>query len=295
VTVDRSTLTGDGPWAQLLQPGSFLSRMEAMKRDHGWRLTINRQTGRTPGGYSVDAYEIQASANGRPHAIDIQRNRRILRGDSDTKLPVSWVLTEWQGGREQLRLRVDRIDYDVAFPSSLFDLQAPAGARELEVDHRPRDQKQLASQTTPRGWKIILRALDLTREGDALVTVSQVPAAPGGGGAGSQAERPQPDPVPLKELRDERGTVYADTHNDQIAGTYTTFWLVSPSPPGASGPWPQHFTITVQVEDGESLTFHNIPAQPPAFESVLQLFPIGDPDQVEKIRAKARARRAAGS
>jgi outer membrane lipoprotein-sorting protein len=291
VIVDRSNLTGDGPWAQLLQPGDFLSRMGAMKRDNGWRMTINRQTTRTRGGERLDAYELTAISPGKLHGVDFQKSRMVFRVDSGTKLPVSWVVTEWQSGREQLRVRVDRIDYNTAFPASLFDLKAPAGTRELEIDRRPRDQVQLATQTTPRGWKIILHALDLTREGDVLVTVSQVLPAPGGGGSGPQAERPQPDPVPLKELRDDRGTVYADTHNDQIAGTYTVFWLVSPVPPGANGPWPQRCTVAVQVEDGENVTFRDIPVQPPALESVLQLFPVGDPDQVEKIRAAARARR----
>ena len=98
----------------------------------------------------------------------------------------------------------------------------------------------------------------------------------------------------LATLRDDRGAVYADTHNDQIAGTYTMFWLVSPVPPGANGPWPQRITVTVRVEDGESVIFQDIPAPPPAFESVVQLFPVRDPDQVEKIRADARARRRTG-
>src|SRR5207237_4332024 len=98
-----------------------------------------------------------------------------------------WVATEWREGREQLWARVDRIDYNVDFPAALFDLKLPADTRVIVVDHPQRDQQQLASQTTPRGWKMVLRAIDLTREGDALVTVSQIP--PG-------HDRPQPDPVP---------------------------------------------------------------------------------------------------
>src|SRR5207247_503275 len=103
-------------------------------------------------------------------------------------------------------------------------------------------------------------------------------------------DRSQLDPVPLKDLQDDRGTVYADTHNDLIAGTYTMFWLVSPSPPGPNASWPQRFTLTVKVEDGENVTFRSIPAPPPVFESVLQLMPGRDPDEVETIRARARAR-----
>jgi outer membrane lipoprotein-sorting protein len=281
VIVDRSFPAGNNRMTQLLQPGGFLSRIEAMRHDPGCPIRVEERTSRTPDGRAVQRFEIATAAAGNGQRTDPPQGRMTFLVDPDTKLPVGWTVYELREGRWRLSLRIDRFEYNTPIPGQLFDLKLPAGTPAVVVDHSTREQAQLAAQTTPRGWKIILRAIDRTREGDVMVSVSQVP--PG-------HDRSQPDPVPLKEILDDRGTVYADTHNDYMAGTYTMFWLVSPSPPGSNGSWPQRFTLTVQVEDGENVTFRNIAAPPPAFESVLQLLPDRDPDEVETIRAGARAR-----
>jgi outer membrane lipoprotein-sorting protein len=281
VIVDRSFPAGNNRMTQLLQPGGFLSRIEAMRRDPGWRIHVEERPGRTREGRPAQRFEISWTAAGQVDRTDVRQGRMTFLVDPGTKLPVGWTVYELREGNWHLRQRIDRFDYNIPIPSQLFDLKLPAGTRVVVVDHGNRERAQLAERTTARGWKIILRAIDRTQAGDVMVSVSQVP--PG-------HDRSQPDPVPLKEILDDRGTVYADTHNDYVVGTYTMFWLVSPSPPGPDASWPQRFALTVRVEDGENVTFRNIAAPPPAFESVLQLLPDRDPDEVETIRAGARAR-----
>lgn len=74
-----------------------------------------------------------------------------------------------------------------------------------------------------------------------------------------------------------------------IASTYEMHWLV-PLKPG--GPPPQWFTIAAELADGKTVVFRQIPAPPPAFESVREMPPYCDTpmtgQEVEQIRARAR-------
>src|SRR5438552_1440442 len=61
VIVDRSFPAGNNRMTQLLQPGGFLSRVEAMRHDPGWRIRVEERTSRTPDGRAVQRFEISTA------------------------------------------------------------------------------------------------------------------------------------------------------------------------------------------------------------------------------------------
>jgi hypothetical protein len=225
----------------------------------------------------------------RTHPSHDERTRMVLLVDPDTHLPVGWTLYDFREGGWEPNQRIDQIEYNVSPAESRFHLQVPPGTRTVDVDQSRRSRARLASQTSQNGQEIVLRAIDETWDGDVFMSLSN--AVPGDFVG---VDHTPPQPVEFIRLQDDRGTIYVDTWSQHITPAFTMFWLIPRTPRHEGDPWPKRFTITVQPEQGELLTFRDVPAPPPAYESVLEVPPypdtVMDAGEVETTRKEARAR-----
>jgi hypothetical protein len=288
VFVDRSWIAHDPKRAERFQPGGFLRALQEMKH-RGWLVHVQKRMEKTSEEHLVQRFDIDVAMDRRTHPSHDQRSRMVLLVDPNTKLPVSWTIQEFRSGNWQPSARVDRIEYNVPILDRTFQSPVPAGMRTIDVDQGKRSHARLAVQRSRDGREIILRGLDLTAEGDVMVSVSN--ARPGNFVG---VDHTPPTPVEFTKLMDDRGAIYVDTWNDYVAPAYTMFWLMPLRPRNEGAPWPRRFTLTVELENRERVIFRAIPAPPPAFESVLEVPPFHDflmnANDVEKIRTKARAR-----
>jgi hypothetical protein len=283
--VDRSALARRPNAASLYEPDGFLKRIQQMQREPGWFVRVEEGEEQTPEGRRL-RFQIFMSMDRRVHPTHDQKSRVTLLVDPGTRLPVRWVNEEWRDAKWQLSNRVDRIEYDVAVPDRVFQLQMPPGTRTVNVDWSHRTRARLAAQTAADGREVVLRAIDQTAEGDVLVSVAHAKE-------GDRLQPPTPQVVDM-QATDERGRVYVDASSGHIAPTFEVWWLVPLVPRKPGEPGPRRLTITAELNPRVMVTFRDLPAPPPAYETVGELPPYIDspctnPLEVEKIRARGRA------
>jgi hypothetical protein len=282
--VDRSLLARRPNMGNLFEPDGFLRRIEEMRREPGWFMRVEEGMTQTPEGRRL-RFEIFMTMDQRVHLTHNQRGRLTLLVDSSTRLPVRWVNEEWRDGKWELNNRVDRIEYDVPIPDQAFQLELPSGTRTVNVDWSHRARARLAAQTASDGGEVVLRALDQTAEGDVMVSVAHAKE-------GDRLQPPTPRVVFL-HATDESGRLYVDAESTYVAPTFEMKWLVPLVPRQPGQPGPRRLTITAELTNTEKVTFRDLPAPPPAYESLGELppyvdTPMTDPREVEKTRTRAR-------
>jgi hypothetical protein len=285
VFVDRSHLAEGSENGSIFQPGRFLRRIEEMSRRPGWFVRIEKGKERTAQGLDLERFEISMTMDQRVHPTHNERGKITLVVDPSTRLPTRWVLYDWQEGRWQLRQRVDQVEYNLAIPERVFDLKLPAGTRTVDVDWSKRTHALLAAEKASDGREVVLRAIDLTAEGDVMVSVANQKEG--------QGLQPPTLSVVWLQAKDDLGRVYVDAGYNYIAPTFAMAWLVPLVPQQAQDPLPRRLTVSAELANGETVDFRGLPAPPPAYETVREMPPYYDTpmtaQEVEKIRAKARA------
>jgi hypothetical protein len=278
--VDRSALARRPNAASLYEPDGFLKRIQEMQQQPGWFVRVEEGDTQTPEGRRLQ-FQIFMTMDSRVHPTHNQRSRVTLLVDPGTRLPVRWVNDEWRDGKWQVSSRVDRIDYDVAVPDQVFQLKTPPGTRTVSVDWSHRARARLVARTASDGSEVVLRAIDQTAQADVMVSV---------------AHEKEGTRLPIFQMQatDERGRVYIDGWFNYQASTYEMKWLVPlvPRRPGEQAP--RRLTLTAELTNLEKVTFRDLPAPPPAYETVGELPPYVDTPltnsaEVEKVRTRARA------
>lgn len=284
VFVDRSLLAQGQDQPRLFQPDGFLQQIERLRHQPGWFVRVEEGAAQTPEGRRL-RFEIFMTMDSRVHPSHNQKSKLTLLVDPHTRLPVRWVNEEWRGGKWELGNRVDRIEYDVPIPNRVFQLDLPPDTRTVNVDWSHRAQAQLTARPTADGGEVVLRAIDQTGEGDVMVSVAHAKE-------GDRLHLPTTRVVQL-EATDERGRLYVDAGSNYIAPTFEMKWLVPYIPWKPGEPGPRRLTLTAELTNGEKVTFRDLPAPPPAYETVGELppyvdTPLTNPREVEKVRARAR-------